>query len=400
MSVLIVGASVAGIRAAMGLRAHGYDGAITVVESESETPYDKPPLSKGMLLPDGIPTPVQLVSADELSALDVDLRLGTTALALDPERRIVSTADENVAYTSLIVATGVRPRRIAGTEALSGVYTLRQARDARALRAALPAARNVVIVGAGFIGAEFASVARKYDCSVNIVETQQTPLEHLLGRCVGAEIACLHEMNGVAVHTGTSVAGFLGSSAVEGVRLSDGRCLPADLVLVGIGAEPGTEWLRGSGLPIQNGIQCDTNLRVIGFPGIYAAGDVALRYHPLYGCELRIEHWTNAGEQGALVAATIVGATAPAPQLPYVWSDQYGRRIQIIGRPALGELTCQRGAVRQGPYLAVYADHAGTLVGAVAVDDTRALMSCRRAIAARQPAHTLLSEAGPRLADV
>jgi NADPH-dependent 2,4-dienoyl-CoA reductase/sulfur reductase-like enzyme len=390
MSILIVGASVAGIRSARALRDYGYDGTITILEAESEHPYDKPPLSKGMLLADAEPAPVELVSAAELSTLGLDLRLGTAALSLDPHQQTVTTSGGPLTYDSLIVATGVRPRTLPGADGLSGVHTLRQARDARALRAALPLARQVVIVGAGFIGAEFASAARHHKREVTIVEAQPTPLAHLLGEQVGAEIARLHELNDVTVHTRAAVSRFLGSRSVEGIVLADGRQLPADLVVIGIGAEPAADWLHGSGLPLGNGVRCDERLRVNGFPKIYAAGDVALRWHPTYGTELRIEHWTNAGELAALAAATIMGAAPPAPQPPYVWSDQYGRRIQIIGLPALGNLACHRGGADQDRYVAVYADEYGTAVGAVAIDDPRTLMACRRAIAQRRLAREVL----------
>jgi NADPH-dependent 2,4-dienoyl-CoA reductase/sulfur reductase-like enzyme len=394
MSVLIVGASVAGIGSARALRDRGYEGAITILEAESEHPYDKPPLSKGMLLADTEPAPVELMSAAELSTLDVDLRLGTAAVSLDPHQQTVTTSDGPMAYDCLIVATGLRPRTLPGAQGRAGVHTLRQASDARALRAALPQAQQVVIVGAGFIGAEFASAARHYRCAVTIVEAQPIPLSHLLGEQVGAEIARLHELNNVTVHTGAKVSRFLGSGTVEGIVLNDGRQLPADLVVIGIGAEPAVDWLHGSGLPLGNGIRCDESLRVTGFPNIYAVGDVALRQHPTYGTELRIEHWTNAGELGALAAATIMGAAPPAPQLPYVWSDQYGRRIQIIGRPALGNVACHRGAADHDRYIAVYADECGAAVGAVAIDDARSLMACRRAITQRRLAREVLPTDG------
>jgi NADPH-dependent 2,4-dienoyl-CoA reductase/sulfur reductase-like enzyme len=389
VSILVVGASVAGIRSATALRGYGYDGALTVLEAESEHPYDKPPLSKDMLVAGDEPSAVALVSGDELSRLGVDLRLGTAALGLDPYRQLVTTTNGEFHYGSLIVATGVRPRTLPGADGLAGIYTLRQARDARALRAALPRVRQVVIIGAGFIGAEVAGAAKSYGCDVTIVEVQPVPLAHLLGNEVGAEVARLHALHNVAVHTGACVAGFIGSDHVEGIVLADGRHLPADLVVVGVGTQPAIEWLAGSGLPVANGLRCDESLRVSGFPNIYAAGDVALRRHPLYGAELRIEHWTNAGELGALAAATIVGAAAPAPQLPYVWSDQYGRRLQIIGRPLLGCLAWQYGGADQDRYVALYADETGTAVGAVAIDDARSLMACRRAIMQRRPSHAV-----------
>lgn len=383
MSILIVGASVAGIRTAQALRGHGYRGAVTVLEAESHHPYDKPPLSKELLIGAGVPVP--LLSPDDVSALDIDLRLGVRADAVDTDRRVVDTSAGEFRYESLVVATGLRPRTLPGAAELSGVHTLRGADDAVALRAALPRARQVVVVGAGFIGAEFASAAVKYGCQVTIVEAAATPLTHILGAEVGAEIARLHELNGVRLYTGAQVEHFTGTEAVDGVVLADGRALPADLVVIGIGAVPATEWLQSSGLPLENGLRCEENGRVPGFPDIYAVGDIALRQHPIYGSALRIEHWTNAGELAAVAAAAIVGAPAPAPQLPYVWSDQYGHRIQIIGRPVLGTLATCQGTVSDGRFVAAYADQDGIAVGAVVVDDPRTLMTCRRAITRRQP---------------
>lgn len=385
MSVLIIGASVAGIRTVQALRGHGYDGTITVLGAECEHPYDKPPLTKDMLAEPADGAPVPLLSAEDLAALEVDLRLGTRAVGLDPRRRVVSTeAGGEFNYGTLVVATGVRPRPLPGVGVLGGVYTIRDVRDARALRTELPRARRVVVIGAGFIGAEFASAVAKYGVPVSVVEVQQTPLAHLLGAEVGAELARLHALNGVELLAGERFSHFVGEERVAGVALGSGRMLPADLAVVGIGAVPATDWLADSGLPIENGIRCDENLRVPGFPGIYAAGDIALRQHPIYGDALRIEHWTNAGEHAAIVAADITGAPPPRTQLPYVWSDQYGRRIQIVGRPGLGHLATRDGAVDSDRFVAVYADVDGIAIGAVVVDDPRALMMCRRAIARRQ----------------
>lgn len=373
------------MRTAQALRREGYVGGITVVGEESHQPYDKPPLSKEMLAPDGDVAPVPLLSGDELATLDVSLRLGTRAVALDPFRRVVVTdAGDEVAYTELVIATGVKPVTLPGAESLGGVYTIRTADDGLALRDELAHASQVVVIGAGFIGAEFASAARAHGVEVSVVEAQDTPMAHILGPEVGGMLARLHELHGVAVHSGVRFSRFEGAAGrVTGVALSDGRELPADLVVVGIGARPATQWLESSGLPIQNGVECDANLRVLGRPGIFAAGDVARWHHPLYGTGVRIEHWTNANEHAAIVAASILGKPAPPVQVPYVWSDQYGRRIQITGRPALGEVKAVGGGIDQHSLTAVYADHEGTVVGAIVVDDPKALMKCRRSIAKR-----------------
>jgi 3-phenylpropionate/trans-cinnamate dioxygenase ferredoxin reductase subunit len=385
VSIVIVGASVAGIRTAQALRMNGFVGSITLLGDELHHPYDKPPLSKQMIGTDESYAAVPLLTVDELAALDVDLRLGVRATALDPHARVVTTADGGeVPYTQLVIATGVTPRALP-FPSVGGVHTVRTADDAIALRESLAGTPRVVVIGAGFIGAEFASAARDFGCPVAIVEMQAVPMAHILGPEIGDALADLHRSAGVDVHTGVGVDHFDSdaSGLVTGVVLTDGRVLPADLVVVGIGARPATDWLAGSGLPIDDGVECDERLRVIGFPDIHAAGDVARWPHALYGVPLRIEHWTNANEHAATVAADLLDKPAPSPQLPYVWSDQYGHRIQIAGRPGLGSL-----AVRQGDahdrLVALYADSDSTAVGAVVMDDPRAFMKIRKAIVKRQ----------------
>jgi NADPH-dependent 2,4-dienoyl-CoA reductase/sulfur reductase-like enzyme len=266
------------------------------------------------------------------------------------------------------------------------MHTIRTADDASAVRAALARTPRVVVVGAGFIGAELASMAREYGCQVTIVETQPVPMAQILGAEVGQLLADLHGEHGARLLAGTGVAGLeTADGAVSGVVLGDGRVLPAELVIVGIGARPATDWLASSGLPVSDGIECDEHLRVVGFSHIHAAGDIARWPHPLYGEPLRIEHWTNANEHAAIVAADILGRPAPRVQVPYVWSDQYGHRIQIAGRPATGSLATAQGTAVDGQLAAFYADGDGRLVGAVVVDDTRTFMKARKAVATAAP---------------
>ncbi len=377
--ILVVGASVAGVRTAQALRAAGYDGELTLLGAEPYLPYDKPPLSKELLAPDGTGDAVPLLTPEQLGALDLDLRTGTAAIALDPLRRVVTTdAGEELGYDRLVIATGVVPRTMPGAD-LPGVHTLRTLADARKLRSALSTARRAVVVGAGFIGAEFTAAARSYDVAVTMLEVQPEPLSHLLGEQVGAALRRLHEGHGVEVVTGARVDGFLGSDRVSGV-VADGRVLEAEVVVLGIGASPAVEWLAGSGLPIDDGIACDARLRVVGFPAIYAAGDVARWPHPAYAEPVRVEHWTNAQDHASAIAADVMGRPAPPAGLPYVWSDQYGRRIQIIGRPALGDRAVVRGDALTRDLVALYADADDRLVGAVVADDPRLLMRCRKTI--------------------
>lgn len=390
MSVLIVGASVAGIRTAQSLRMNGYSGDIVILGAETHHPYDKPPLSKETLGDDD-PAPVPLLSAEDLAALRVDLRLGVAAVALDTHQRTVTTsAGDHVSYETLVIATGVAPRVLPGCADIDGVFTLRTADDAIQLRHRLIAGSQVVVVGAGFIGAEFATAARKRGLDVVIVEAQHIPMAHILGSEVGRELGSLHALNGVSLRTGVTVAAIRHQGGrVSAVELSDGTLLPADVVVVGIGSEPATGWLEGSGLQLSNGVLCDANLRVIGTNDIYAAGDVARWESPWFTEPVRIEHWTNANEHAAIVAASITGMPAPSPQVPYVWSDQYGRRIQIVGRPAAGVLHSTAGAVDGDSFIATYVDDQGTVIGGLVINDPRTFMKIRKAVAGRARADDL-----------
>ncbi|KQZ75672.1 NAD(P)/FAD-dependent oxidoreductase [Nocardioides sp. Root151] len=379
--VLVVGASVAGVRTVQALRSAGFTGVITVLGAERHFPYDKPPISKEMLSSEGTGEPVPLLTEDDVAKLDVELRLGAAAVRLDPAAKVVTTEDgAEHAYDVLVIATGASARNLPSGEGLAGVHTLRNAEDAVQLRSELAPGRKAVVVGAGFIGAEFAAAARAWDVDVTVVEAQPIPLAHILGDRIGAELGGLHELHGATLLTGVTTKRLVGETRVEAVELSDGRTLPADIVVVGIGAEPATAWLKGSGLPVSNGIDCEASLEVTGFPDVYAAGDVARPLHFLYGEPVRIEHWTNANDHAALVASSILGTPVPRPALPYVWSDQYGHRIQIIGLPSRGELVLTRGSAATGDLVAAYAGPDGVLVGALVLGNPRMLMKCRKAV--------------------
>lgn len=386
---MIVGSSVAGVSTARHLRAAGFDEPITMIGEERHKPYDKPPLTKAMLAADGDGSPTSLVSDEDLARFSIDLRLGTRATALDPVRRLVTLdAGPEIGYEHLVIATGVTPRRLPGMDGLAGVHTIRTADDAFDLRSELVRAPSVVVIGAGFIGAEFAAAAHLHGCQVSVVEAQNTPMANIVGDEVGSLLSNLHAAHGVHLITGAAVSRFEGQDRVTAVVLEDGRTIPADLVVVGIGATPATDWLATSGLPIANGVECDDQLRVIGFPGIYAAGDVACRPHPHYDGSVRIEHWTSATEHGEVVAASVMQQPIRPPAIPYVWSDQYGHRIQIIGRPSAGTLATLSGDACNR-LAAFYGDASGVLVGAVVVDDPRLMLRSRKAIASRAPVNDL-----------
>ncbi|WP_329410601.1 FAD-dependent oxidoreductase [Nocardia vinacea] len=389
--IVIVGGSVSGVRCMQSLRGRGYTGEIVMIEREEFSPYDKPPLTKAMLAEGSPSDPPPLLTQEVLAGLQVDLRLGTTAVAQDLTASTVTLdTGEVLEYSNLVIATGLVPRTLPGAQGLQGVFTVRGAADSLALKRELENSKRALVIGGGFIGAEFAAAARLRGIDVTIVEMQDQPLAHLLGPTVGARFAEFHRRRGTTVLTGSLVTGFLGEGRVSAVELSDGRTLDADTVVIGIGAAPAVDWLKSSGLPLSDGVSCDQDLRVVGTSNVYAAGDIARWPHGLYGEDMRIEHWTNANEHGDLVAAAILDQNRPTAQVPYVWSDQYERRIQIVGRPKIGRLATLIGEDDLEQWAAIYADDADVVVGAVAMSNPRLIMKCRRAIAQRAALETVL----------
>jgi NADPH-dependent 2,4-dienoyl-CoA reductase/sulfur reductase-like enzyme len=322
--IVVVGASAAGLAAAETLRRQGFEGALTLIGDEPHNPYDRPPLSKQILASDWEPDRLALRSRDDLGALDLDLRLGVTATRLDADARAVHLSDgEHVSYDGLIVATGVRPRRLPG----QGAHVMRTVDDALALRARLGPGRRLVVVGAGFLGAEAAAVARGLGCAVTLLEPAPVPLAHAVGEEVGRVLSRAHVEHGVDLRTGITVAAVTDG----GVLLADGELVEADEVLVAIGSVPNTEWLEGSGLRVSDGLVCDEYSAAA--PDIYGAGDVARWYNPLFGVHMRIEHRTNAAEQGMAAARNLLHPEARKPfvPVPYFWSDQYDMKVQAYG---------------------------------------------------------------------
>ncbi len=334
-SIAIVGASLAGIRAAETLRRDGYDGAITLIGDEPHKPYDRPPLSKQFLAGSWDDSRVALIADDAFEALDLDLRLGVRAVALDAAHRTVQLADGTQhAFDGVLIATGATPRMLPGVIPMPGVFTLRTIDDARALRTAFDASpRRVVVVGAGFIGAEVAATARGRDLNVTLIEALPVPLGRVLGSDMGNLMADVHREHGVDLRLGVGVEGIDGAGRVERVRLSDGSSVEADVVVVGVGVAPNTGWLEGSGLTIDNGVVCDATL--LAAPGITAAGDVARWYNPRFDETARVEHWDHAIEMAAHAARRLLVAdddATPFAPVPFFWSDQYDRKIQLAGR--------------------------------------------------------------------
>ena len=327
MGVVIVGASLAGVRTVQALRRRGYADSITLVDGEAQPACDRPPLSKSHLA-DPASEPRALITAAQLADLDVTTMLGRYATDLDPVTKTIGLAGERLSYTTLVIATGSAPRMLPGLEPATGVHVLRTAEHAGEIRAALAAGARTVIVGGGFIGAEVAWTALGMGCEVTIVEPLPALMIRGLGPVLGEVFSRRHAAAGVRLRLGVGV------SAVGGgvVRLSDGDALPADLVVVGIGAVPQTAWLRGSGLDLDNGVRCDEHLAAVGVADVYAAGDVARWHHPRYGEPVRLEHWTNAAEHAPVVAANICGEPTVYDAVPYVWSEQLGSRLQVFGR--------------------------------------------------------------------
>lgn len=337
MTVVVVGAGLAGLRTAESLRQHGYADTITVIGAEPHLPYTRPPLSKEILRGDAEGSSAQLRSADELAGLDLDLRLGVNAAALRVEAREVVLADgTTVGYDEVVIATGASPRMLPQV-ALDGVYALRTVDDCLALRDVLTPAARVVVIGAGFIGLEVAASARSRGAQVTVVDVLPAPLSRVLDESVGAAVRALHESHGVVFRLGVGVSAVEGDGRVERVVLGDGTVLPADAVVVGIGAAPTTAWLADSGLTLDDGVVCDASLRA--GPGVWAVGDVARWPSSRDGAAtMRVEHWTNATEQPLAVARSITSGTADAFEtVPYFWSDQYDAKLQSLGAVAKGD---------------------------------------------------------------
>ncbi|MGW6790458.1 NAD(P)/FAD-dependent oxidoreductase [Streptomyces chartreusis] len=381
--ITVVGASLAGLSTVRALRTEGYDGGIVVVGEERHTPYDRPPLSKDFLKGAIDAGALALGDADEYADLDVQWLLGERAVRLDPATRsVVLAGGRQLRSHGVVVATGASPRTLPGTDGLTGVHTLRTLDDAEALRAELlDGSPRVVVIGAGFIGAEVASTARLLGLDVTVVEALDIPLERQLGREMGLVCSSLHNDHGVRLLSGTGVAGLVGTGRVTGVRLADGRLLPADVVVVGVGVRPNTDWLAGSGVRVDDGVVCDSGCST-DVPGVVAVGDVARCPNPFTGRHARIEHWSNATEQARTAARTLLtGVPAPAPPTaPYFWSDQYGVRIQVAGYVAPGaEPEVVEGDVDSRTFTALYRRE-GTPVAVLSLNQPKFFNRLRRTL--------------------
>ncbi|MDX6237354.1 MAG: hypothetical protein QOG10_2169 [Kribbellaceae bacterium] len=365
--IVIVGASAAGSTTAQTLRREGFAGALTVIGDEPHLPYDRPPLSKQVLLGTW---PVDRTSFGASTAYQeqgIELRLGTKAERLDLDQRaVVLATGEQVSYDRLVIATGVQPVYLRAGHELGGVHVLRTLDDAVALRAALLTASSVVVVGAGFLGSETAAAASRLGCDVTLVDVEPAPMAKQLGAEVGRLIGELHTANGVRVATGSGVSELLGNESVEGVGLTNGSVLKADLVLIAVGSKPATSWLEDSGLPLADGVLCDPTCQSVD--GVYAAGDVARWPSARFGLSLRLEHRFNATEQAVAVARNLLadeaGEARPFDPVPYFWTDQYDAKIQVYGVvPPDPRLVVTRGDPAQRRFTARY--YSGSRVAAL-----------------------------------
>ena len=437
-SVAIVGGSLAGLRAAETLRSDGFSGTIHFIGEETRLPYDRPPLSKEVLGDKMEVANAGLISQEAFDALRLELHLGKRAVGLDAERKAVllesegeaggggaskaagktaetagaaasegAAASAEITADGIVIATGSRPRKMPGTEGIGGVYTLRTLEDCLALKAEFATEPKVAVIGAGFIGAEVAATARGLGLDVTVIEMLATPLARVLGDTLGQVMADLHRDNGVDLRLGVGVEEVVAGEGgrVSSVELSDGMSIAADVVVVGIGVIPNTEWLEGSGLEIDNGVVCDETL--LAAPGITAAGDVARWPNRRFGETMRVEHWDNAIEQGIAAARRLLaggweqasssetgskeagsgksdssksGEAVPFTPVPWFWSDQYDRKIQLAGRSSPdGKVEIVTGSLEERRFAAIY-ERDGKLVGVLGMNRPRHVMQYRQLI--------------------
>ncbi|MFJ3641567.1 NAD(P)/FAD-dependent oxidoreductase [Streptomyces sp. NPDC090108] len=445
--LVVVGASLAGLRAVEAARASGYAGPVTLIGAEPHPPYDRPPLSKAFLqggegdeYGDGdAPAVPTLAGASALAALGVDVRLGEPATGLCLEAREVVAGGRAVPFDSLVVATGCTPVTLSdigvalddaggpvdvggagvpddtagpvggaggiggighvpavgpvgarGAARMDGVHTLRTVEDARAVRRHVLAGARTVLVGGGFVGAEVATALRARGAVVTIVEAADVPLVRAAGPVVAPLLADLHARAGVDLRLGVSVRRVSRGPDGKRVVLSDGSVLDADLVLAGVGARPATGWLADSGLPVGDGVLCDETLRAA--PGVHAAGDVARWHNPLFGTAMRLENRTAAAELGTAAGRNAVGPAAAVPVVPYFWSDWYGSPIRMAGVAAADEVRVT-GAPESGSWTALYRS-GDRVAGALTVGLSRQVMKYRAMIARRAPWETACAFAG------
>ncbi|MEO6792393.1 MAG: FAD-dependent oxidoreductase [Mycobacterium sp.] len=388
---VIVGGGLAAVRTAEQLRRNGYTAPITIVGAETHPPYDRPPLSKEMLRR-------ELISAEEVALKpagfyednSITVRLGCAARTVDASARTVTLADGDVlGYDQLVIATGLVPSRIPSFPDLDGICVLRSFDDCVALRRRAATARRAVVIGAGFIGCEVSASLRAAGMAVVLVEPQASPLASVLGEQVGALITRLHQAEGVDVRAGVHVVSVSGTDDVESVTLSDGSVLAADLVVVGVGSRPASDWLAGSAVAVADGVVCDAVGRTSA-PEVWAIGDVA-SWRDATGAQARIEHWSNVAEQAKTLVSAMLNRDAAARGVPYFWSDQYEVKIQCLGHPrAVDTVHLVHDFDDQDRRFLAYYERDGVLVGVVGAGVPEKVRTARGKIAAGAPISEVL----------
>lgn len=379
--VVIVGGSAAGIATGEALRRLSFDGEIIIVGDEAEHAYDRPPLSKQLLCGEWDEERAKLLPPARLERIGAEIRLATRATALWPDDRVVWLHDgSKLAYDELVIATGVRPRSLPGTES-APVHVLRTLDDCRRLGAAIRRDGRLVIVGAGFIGLEVAATARKLGAEVTVIEPLPTPLASRLGDHTASRLLELHRESGVDIRCGVGVSAVRVSErsaepVIEGVVTADGSIVESPVVLVAIGCVPNVGWLTGSGLDLADGVGCDAYCRAR--PNVWAAGDVARWRHEGLGQSLRIEHRMNANEQGTAVAANIMGAARPFTPVPFFWTDHYQTKIQLAGIAPPGAEERAELAEEDWFVRSFWVD--GHLMGVLGWNAAKAMMPLRRTL--------------------
>jgi NADPH-dependent 2,4-dienoyl-CoA reductase/sulfur reductase-like enzyme len=376
--VLIVGGGLAAQRCAETLRRRGYEGPVRMVCAEPDPPYDRPPLSKELLVGTVDEASVAYRPAWWYEEKKVELLLGTRAEALDLAARTVALdSGAEMRYEKLLIATGSAARRLPFLEGYENVHALRTIADTRLLRQELIPGARLAIVGAGFIGQEVAATARRLGVEVTMIEALETPLAPILGAEVGGWFANLHLSEGVRVMTGAMLEGARGNGRVEELTLAGGEAVACDAVIVGVGTTPATAWLRGSGLD-ESGVRTGTSGRT-RVPGVFAAGDASVPFDPRFGVHARTEHWDAAAWQGSAAARAMLGESPGTPPLPSFWSDQYGLRIQYVGHAHHADTVMVDGDPGERDFEAVFT-RGGVPVAGLAVGRPRAIPTMKKRI--------------------
>ncbi|HEX8977305.1 MAG TPA: FAD-dependent oxidoreductase [Solirubrobacteraceae bacterium] len=400
---VIIGASLTGAKAAEELRGQGFDGRIVLIGDEPELPYERPPLTKDYLRGESPREKTRVHAADFYEQHQIELLTDVRVTAIEPrERTVQGTGMGRLGYDRLLIATGAEPRRldIPGAD-LEGVHYLRTLADCDALRDRLAASGRVVVIGAGWIGAEFAASARQGGLEVTVIEPAAVPLERVLGRQLGGFYRDVHERHGVQMRMETGVESFAGQGSVTGVRTSAGNSIECDFVLVGVGVTPRTQLADAAGAKIDNGIVVDQRLQTT-IPDVFAAGDVANAWHPFFSRQIRVEHWANALNQGPAAARAMLGQEVSYDRLPYFFSDQYDVGMEYSGYATEWDEVVCRGAVADGEFIAFWVKDQRVLAGMnVNVWDVnehvQALIRSRRSVdlaALRDPDTPLTALAG------